>query len=220
MSMPRREEAWPADTRAMPGVLYLARTVSVNGMTTKAGKKKTKASQRKKVVPGAAPSIAQAPRATRPVIPEKYRMTSSPTGLLDWTWARKRLEKSHNYVIVTVRPDGRPHAMGMNGIWFEDAYYFGTDETTRKARNLAANPHCIIINEDLEELLIVEGLAEVISFAQLPEGLAAASKKKYGWAPDPRMGGGMYKVAPQKVFAFPLKQIATGVTRWIFDENR
>jgi hypothetical protein len=68
--------------------------------------------------------------------------------------------------------------------------------------------------------LIVEGKAERIAFTQLLEGLAAASKKKYGWAPDPRMGSPMYKVVPQKVFAFPEKQIATAVTRWIFDENR
>lgn len=78
--------------------------------------------------------------------------------------------------------------MGMHGIWFDDAYYFGTDETTRKAKNLETNPYCIVINENLEELLIVEGKAEQIAFAQLPQGLAAASKKKYGWAPDPRMG--------------------------------
>jgi len=122
-------------------------------------------------------------------------------------------------VIVTVRPDGRPHAMGMHGIWFNDAYYFGTDETTRKARNLEGNPHCIVINENLEELLIVEGTAELITWAQLPEGLPAASKKKYGWAPPQGAGGRMYKVVPRKVFAFPEKQIATAVTRWIFDEN-
>jgi hypothetical protein len=200
--------------------MLFAKQVRVCVMATKAGKKKAKANPRKKVVPATAASSAKAPRATRPIIPKGYQMTSSPTGLLDWTWARKRLERSHNYVIVTVRPDGRPHAMGMHGIWFDDAYYFGTDETTRKARNLAGNPHCIIINENLGELVIVEGRAEVISFAQLPEGLAAVSKKKYGWAPDPRMGGGIYKVVPQKVFAFPLKQIATAVTRWIFEENQ
>ena len=105
-------------------------------------------------------------------------------------------------------------------MWFDDAYYFGTGETTRKARNLANNPHCVVINENLEELLIVEGKAELITFAQMPKGLPAASKKKYGWAPDPRMGGQLYKVVPQKVFAFPEKQIATAVTRWIFDENQ
>jgi hypothetical protein len=59
--------------------------------------------------------------------------------LLDWTWACKRLEESHNYEIVTAHPDGRPHAMGMHGIWFDDAYYFGTDETIRKAKNLETN---------------------------------------------------------------------------------
>ena len=85
--------------------------------------------------------------------------------MLDWSWARQRLIGSYNYVIVTVRPDGRPHAMGMHGLWWKDAYFFGTDPATRKARNLAANPHCILINEKLDELVIVEALRRESSTA-------------------------------------------------------
>jgi len=157
------------------------------------------------------------PRASRPVVPASYRFPTSEKGLLDWTWARKRLTESHNYVIMTVRPDGRPHCMGMHGLWFGDAYYFGTHSTTRKARNLAANPHCIVVAEDLAELVIVEGIAESVSYDALPEGLSQASKQKYGWPLDPRMGGQVYRVKPRVVFAFPEKQIATAVTRWVFE---
>ncbi len=74
------------------------------------------------------------PRASRPDVPAGYRFPTSPEGLLDWNWARERLTDSHNYVIVTVRPDGRPHAMGMHGIWFEDAYYFGPIPPVAKPR--------------------------------------------------------------------------------------
>ena len=161
-------------------------------------------------------SLGAEPRACRPNVPPSYRFPTSPKGLLDWSWARQRLSSSHNYVVVTVRPDGRPHAMGMHGLWFNDAYYFGTHPATRKSKNLAQNQHCIIIAENFEELLIVEGVAEPIAWDSLPEGLSAASEAKYGWPLDPSMGGQVYRVSPQVVFGFPEKQIATAVTKWVF----
>jgi len=157
------------------------------------------------------------PRASRPVVPPGYRFPTSPNGLLDWSWARERLTNSQNYVIVTVRPDGRPHAMGMHGLWFEDAYYFGTDTASRKAKNLEENPHCVLINENFHELVIVEGTAEVIDWESVPEGVAEASNTKYGWPMKPRKGGSLYRLKPSVVFAFPLDQIATAVTRWKFE---
>ena len=160
---------------------------------------------------------ASRPVASRPVMPARYGISKSTQGLLDWSWASERLANSHNYVIVTVRPDGRPHTMGMHGLWFEDRFYFGTGETTRKARNLAANPNCILINESLEELVIVEGVAEQVRYDALPSELSAASKKKYGWPYDPKMGGVIFKVTPRVVFALPEKQFATAPTRWTFE---
>jgi hypothetical protein len=136
--------------------------------------------------------------------------------LLDWSWARERLTGSYNYVIVTVRPDGRPHAMGMHGLWHDDVYYFGTGSATRKAKNLASNPHCILISEDMNELIIVEGVAETVRLESLPSGLSDSSKKKYGWPMKPHSGGEIYKLLPRVVFAFPLKQITTAVTKWVF----
>ena len=184
-------------------------------MATRVKQKKPAA----KKVPAKPPatSAAKQPRAMRPTVPASYRFPTSPKGLLDWSWARERLTGSQNYVIVTVRPDGRPHAMGMHGLWHDDAYYFGSDPATRKAKNLAANPHCIVINENLDELVIVEGIAEKVDYGQLPEGLSDASKSKYGWPMPSRAEGYVYKLVPRVVFALPLKQIATAVTKWVFD---
>lgn len=161
-------------------------------------------------------SALKSPTASRPVMPAIYGISKSPKGLLDWSWARERLSKSHNYVIVTVRPDGRPHAMGMHGLWFEDAFYFGTADSTRKAKNLAANPNCIVINEHLDELVIVEGTAEKVGYDAVSGTLSAASKKKYGWPIQPSKGGWVFRVTPNTVFALPEKQFATAPTRWKF----
>ena len=152
----------------------------------------------------------------RPTLPASYGFPTSLKGLLDWNWARERLTNSHNYVIVTVRPDGHPHAMGMHGLWHDDAYYFGTSSATRKAKNLALNPHCVLISEDMNELIIVEGVAEIVDLDDLPQGISDASKKKYGWPLKPHSGGKIYKLSPSVVFAFPLKQITTAVTKWVF----
>jgi hypothetical protein len=178
-------------------------------------------SAKRKSSPAKKPSPTKAeeklPIASRPVMPAAYGTTKSTTGMLDWTWARERLTNSHNYVVVTVRPDGRPHAMGMHGLWFDDDFYFGTADTTRKAKNLAANPNCILVNEQLDELVIVEGTAKQIAVDEAPQGLAEASKKKYGWPMEVRTGGLLFKVTPRTVFVFPEKQFATGLTRWKFE---
>jgi len=174
---------------------------------------KRKASAKKQP---ASKSEEKVPIASRPVMPARYGTSKSPKGLLDWTWARERLNRSHNYVIVTVRPDGRPHAMGMHGLWFEDNFYFGTGDATRKAKNLAANSNCILINEQLDELIIVEGTAKKIQYDEVPQGLSDASERKYGWPMEPRAGGALFKVTPRTVFAFPEKQFATALTRWKF----
>ncbi|MGB8887699.1 MAG: pyridoxamine 5'-phosphate oxidase family protein [Candidatus Korobacteraceae bacterium] len=164
------------------------------------------------------PTTPKSPVASRPVMPAQYGISKSAKGMLDWKWARERVTKSHNYVIVTVRPDGRPHAMGMHGLWFEDAFYFGTADSTRKAQNLAENPNCIVINEQLDELVIVEGTAEKIAYKAVAAALSAASKKKYGWPIQPSKGGWVFKVTPKIVFALPEKLFATAPTRWKFEE--
>jgi hypothetical protein len=162
-------------------------------------------------------SEARQPKASRPVVHPSYGFPTTRKGLLDWSWARQRLTESHNYVIITVRPDSRPHAMGMHGIWMEDAFYFGTGVDTRKTKNLASNPHCVLVNERLDELIIVEGTAEQVEIAQFPKGGSEASKNKYGWPMKPGRGGVVFRVTPRVVFAFPEKKITTAVTRWIFE---
>jgi|SRR6516162_2250057 len=181
-------------------------------MSTKSVKRKTG----EKSLP-AARRASKLPRATRPIVPATYGFPTGPQGLLDWKWARERLTNSHNYVIITVRPDGRPHAMGMHGLWIKDAFYFGTAVETRKAKNLAVNANCILVNDRLDELVVVEGTAKQVTAADLPMAASQASKRKYGWPMRSRSGAMIFKVTPRVVFGFPEKQIATAVTRWIFD---
>src|SRR6516225_4168990 len=130
-------------------------------------------------------------------------------------WAKKRLTDSHNYLLTTVRPDGRPHAMVVWGIWLDNAYYFSTGATTRKAKNLAGNPHCVICDENVEEAVIMEGEASRLEVSDIPKAAFELYFKKYGWKLDPDMGP-VFQVTPRVVFAMPEKLFPAGATRWSF----
>jgi nitroimidazol reductase NimA-like FMN-containing flavoprotein (pyridoxamine 5'-phosphate oxidase superfamily) len=158
---------------------------------------------------------SNAPTASRPILPGAYGVPKDLEGSVSWAWAEKRLTDSHNYLIVTVRPDSRPHTMIVWGIWLDNAYYFSTGSTTRKAQNLAANPNCIVCNEDPEEAVIVEGKAQPLKVAAIPERAFSLYSKKYGWKLDAEMGD-IYKLTPSKVIAMPEKLFPEGATRWVF----
>ena len=150
------------------------------------------------------------------MLPKVYGVPANLEGSLSWDWARDRIADSHNYLITTVRPDSRPHSMVVWGIWLDNAYYFSTGSTTRKSKNLAANPHCVVCNENIAEAVIVEGQARQLAVGEIPQAAFGLYQKKYGWKLDPDLGP-VFKVTPRVVFAMPEKLFPAGATRWIFD---
>ena len=155
------------------------------------------------------------PRVGRPHIPG-YGITKSRVGTLPWKWAVKKLTESRQYWMMTVRPDGRPHAMIIWGLWFDGAFWFGTGSKTQKARNLAKNPHCIVGTQNAAEAVILEGAAELITNPAIRKKLEPASLIKYG------MSGGdgsepLYRVRPSRVFGLIEKSFPKTATRWTFD---
>ena len=73
------------------------------------------------------------------------------SGLLPWSWAEERLTTSRNYWVTSLWPDGRPHSMPVWGIWDGEALWFSSGRRSRKARNLAADPRCVVTTEDANE---------------------------------------------------------------------
>src|SRR5438270_4269947 len=138
------------------------------------------------------------PTASRPHMPG-YGISTAKKGMLPWKWAEERLRRSRQYWIVTVRPDGRPHVMPVWGLWRNDGFYFSTGGRSRKARNLAANPNCVVCNEDTEQGVIVEGTAVVWRDDAQFEDFAREYQTKYKW--DIRtMKEPVYRVTPRVVF--------------------
>jgi hypothetical protein len=155
------------------------------------------------------------PKATRPTVPG-YEFSAKKTGLLPWKWASDRLKKSRQYWIATTRPDGTPHLMVIWGVWFDDCFWFSTGASSRKARNLAENPKCVIGTDDAAEAVILEGTAESID-AQRPEfeKFAKAYQKKYAW--DVReMAQPVYRFRASVGFGLFEKKFEQSATRWVF----
>src|SRR4051812_13593225 len=94
---------------------------------------------------------------------------SRPRDLL----AESTLSPEAHFALGTVRPDGRPHAAGIGAAWYDGDLYFQTGPSTRKARNLAANPACTMFGSLPGMDLTFEGEARRVTDAATLEALAA-----------------------------------------------
>jgi hypothetical protein len=84
------------------------------------------------------------------------------------------------FFLGTIRPDGRPHAAGLGAVWHEGDLYFTAGPSTRKARNLAANPACTI-SVKLEGIdLVLEGEATIVTDRPTLEQVVAVFRGS-GW---------------------------------------
>jgi pyridoxine/pyridoxamine 5'-phosphate oxidase len=157
------------------------------------------------------------PTAARPYMPG-YGLPKGKKGLLPWSWAEERLKKSHQYWISTTRPDGAPHTMVVWGLWIDGNFYFSTGRTSRKARNLAKNPRCVICNDNAGEAVIVEGTAarrQLNSDPAFGKRFAQLYKQKYKYDMSD-FSEPVYAVTPHVAFAMYEKKFMASATRWEF----
>ncbi|MCZ2096160.1 MAG: hypothetical protein LC121_07825 [Anaerolineae bacterium] len=55
----------------------------------------------------------------RPAMTSGYGISTKPQGMLDWSWVDDQMTKSRSYWVCSTRPDGRPHAAPVWGVWYE-----------------------------------------------------------------------------------------------------
>jgi hypothetical protein len=92
---------------------------------------------------------------------------------IPWSRALTALETAPNkpgepggpktYWLATTRPDGRPHIAGVGAVWSDGRFYFVSGPGTRKSRNLAQNPNCVISVALRGIDLVVEGSARIVT---------------------------------------------------------
>jgi nitroimidazol reductase NimA-like FMN-containing flavoprotein (pyridoxamine 5'-phosphate oxidase superfamily) len=143
-----------------------------------------------------------------------------------WDEIERLLADAQLYWIITVRRDGRPHAVPVVGVWHDGAFAFCTGPEEQKQRNLDGNPHVAVTTGstgangwDTGKDIVVEGTAVRVTEGESLGALARAWFDKYGedWKYEVRDhefvelsdGGGagsggawVYRVAAAKVIVF------------------
>ena len=150
-----------------------------------------------------------------------YGIPDDAEGVLPWRWADERLAAARRYWVSTVRPDGRPHAMPIWGVWHDDAFWFSSGGGSRKVQNLATDPRCVVTTDNANEAVIIEGIAGEVADAADDEALQAAYRKKYDEGLDPDLGP-IFRVMPSVAFGFidHDDRFRETATRWRFGAAR
>jgi nitroimidazol reductase NimA-like FMN-containing flavoprotein (pyridoxamine 5'-phosphate oxidase superfamily) len=162
------------------------------------------------------------PQASRPHMPGYGILDADKgKGLLPWSWACERLAKAHTYWVATTRADGSPHVMPVWGVWLDDSFCFSTGSQSRKARNLAADPRCVITCELNQDQIMVEGTAGLIVETELNRRFAEVYGPKYEWDME-GFDEPVYTVRPSVVFGFTTAggEFTSTATRWTFSVNK
>lgn len=136
--------------------------------------------------------------------------------LLPFAYAEQRLAAARNYWLATVAPDGRPHLMVVWAVWLDGSLLLSTGESSRKARNLRAEPRCSIAAQCAgdTELVVVEGTAEQIAVEALARFVAAV-QVKYATDMSGLLDQPVFAVRPAKIIGLD-ETFSAHATRWSF----
>jgi hypothetical protein len=154
-------------------------------------------------------------------------MSTDEATVKPWSQARAALEAAPKVWLSTVRPDGRPHAMPVVLVLVDSVACFATRPTSRKARNLTRNAHCVLtVATETLDLVVEAGVTRVRAPADLLR-VAAGFRTKYEW--DLAVRGGLvhddtlpgspeyhfYQLTPVRAFGYGADGLTA--TRWRFE---
>jgi len=95
--------------------------------------------------------------------------------LLDWASIENKLRAGvdqapgsggpnrHTCWLSTINADGSPHVNGVGALWADGCFWFETGQGSRKGRNLARDPRCVMSLATEEFDLVVEGEASLVT---------------------------------------------------------
>lgn len=144
----------------------------------------------------------------RPAIPAEYGISRKSREFVDWEHVERRLIESRVYWVATSGTDGQPRVRPVDGLYVDGVIYIGGSPKTRWVQDLFDNPHVAVHLDGVDDVVVVEGDAELMQGADeaLARRLAEASNAKfpeYGMTPDTyRKGPGPFAIQPRKVVAW------------------
>jgi general stress protein 26 len=152
---------------------------------------------------------------------------------IPWSVALNALESDKRQnptsFLATTRPNGRPHVAGVGAMWDNGKVYVVSGQETRKSRNLAHDPNCVVAMSLTGIDLVIEGTAARVTDEETLQRLA----KRYadqGWPARVEDGAftydysapsagpppwNLYAITPTTVFGV-LGAEPGGATRWRF----
>jgi nitroimidazol reductase NimA-like FMN-containing flavoprotein (pyridoxamine 5'-phosphate oxidase superfamily) len=152
---------------------------------------------------------------------------------IPWSVALKALESNEPQkqtpFLTTTRPNGRPHVAGVGALWDNGRVYVVSGDGTRKSKNLAGNPNCIVSFSLKGIDLVIEGTAAKVKDDATLHRLV----KRYndqGWPAKVKDGAFthdysapsagpppwyLYEITPTTVYGV-LAAEPGGATRWRF----
>ena len=86
----------------------------------------------------------------------------------------------HTMWLTTINPDGSPHVTALGVVPLAGSWYFTSGLATRKSRNLARDPRCVVSVATEPFDLVIEGTAERVTDAAELTSVAEAFVRE-GW---------------------------------------
>ena len=148
-------------------------------------------------------------------------MTAGPLTGLAWPAVAARLHASRSLWLTTSEPGSGPHAVPVWGAVVDGVLHLYTSRSTRKARNVAAEPRVVLHLPDPEDVLLVSGRLRDLGGPRDVPDVVAAFAAKYtapgdeGYLPgvDPGVDV-VYALEPRQAMAWRLADFENSQLRW------
>jgi hypothetical protein len=148
-------------------------------------------------------------------LPDGY---GTPKKKLAWATVTAELERAKQYWLATVRADGRPHVVPLDGIWLDNVWYYGGSEKSVHHRIVLANPKVVMHLPDAFTVVIVEGrVRQTRPASEVAQRLAGLSNEKYaeyGYTNNADAYAQVLGLYPERVIAWT--SYPTDATRFRF----
>ncbi len=151
-----------------------------------------------------------------------YGVSKKRDGMMAWARLSRQMLKARNYWIITTRPDGRPHAAPVWGIWIDEIFYFSTGKRSVKAHNLARNPALVVHLESGDDTVILEGTAEPAHDPAILSRFNQAYGAKYKFYPLGKDGkrqsrDPIFALRLRVAFSWLERKFLNTPTKWVFE---
>ncbi len=146
--------------------------------------------------------------------------TTTPGEALSWGEVERWLQQATEVWVVSVRPDGRPHAVPVDLVWVDAVAVIGAPPWSQRARNIEANREVVLHLPGTDSVAILEGRAEPLIAGPMLQRFLEIAAERYGaaaWKPEQLLGATWY-LRPRSVIAWRVSDMRNTATRWTFSE--